>query len=184
MRLLVDAPDPLDILDEVKEHVAVESDEFDTLLEAYIATAVAQIEKETGRAIMPQTWAVMYPCWRDVFILPLPPATAVNSIKYRDDSNVEQTLNSSNYRFVQTSHVSYVEIDHNASLPSLYDRIDAIKIEFDCGYETVPDLVTHAVKLLCGAWFAWREGEVDRTTNDLQLGVSRLLSNLKVGTYI
>ena len=133
---------------------------------------------------MPQTWEFYLPCWPSIALIPKNPVASITSVKYYDENNTEQTLNGTNYRLNIRSNLSYVEFDANASLPNLYDRSDAIAIRYVAGTATPAEEIKQIVRLLCGAWFEFREGEIDVSSKELELGVSRLIRNIQSGNYV
>lgn len=85
---------------EAKAHLRVEHADEDDLIGALVKTSRQRIEAFLSRALIEQTWDVVYECFpRDgvAIELPLPPLQSVTSVTYIDLSGDAQTWASSNY---------------------------------------------------------------------------------------
>lgn len=188
-------------LDELKAHLYLDTSDDDSRLTSLIAAATDYIESYTNRAYVQQTWKMVLPgfpasCHWPYFAvpqyprdhhhpsaieLPRPPLVSITNIKYYDyPTNTLQTLNpSTDYRVVTGfSDAGWVEpVD---SWPGTFCRMDAVQIQFVAGYSSAPpELLKHAVKILCGAWNTFRESEVMGTTQQTVFGLDRILNQLQ-----
>lgn len=98
--------------------------------------------------------------------LPFPKLRKINSIKYIDRSNIEQTLDPATYQVDTASEPGRIapkptQIWPFTQLSLLAPALAAITIEFEAGYgETaneVPAGMKHMMKLLIGSWYVNRE---------------------------
>lgn len=106
---------------------------------------IERISERTLRLSATRTYATE--CWpSDGWVLRHPPVTAVTSIVYRDTNNAEQTLGTGNYQVNITAEgFARVTFTATAELPSLYDRLDAVKVTYTCGYASA-DVAPGAAK--------------------------------------
>lgn len=172
-------------LADVKKHLRVEHVDDDAYIETLVAVATAWLDGYSGvlgRALINQTWRVNLSCWPACKIrLPLAPVSTIASIKYFDTANVQQTLLGANYSLHEDALSSFVEWASTASLPSLYERLDAIAVEFVAGYgadaTTVPSAIRHAALMLVGHLYENRETTIVGTNaQELPFAVSTLIA--------
>tara|TARA_R100001594_G_scaffold66283_1_gene100554 strand:- start:820 stop:1485 length:666 start_codon:yes stop_codon:yes gene_type:complete len=117
-------------------------------------------------------------------VLPYPPLISITHLKYYDSDNVQQTWSSSNYNtgtFINQK--GFIEIKDGVDIPDLYNRADAIEIQFKCGYGTaasdVPDAIKQAILLIVGRMYELREDSVSR----LPKASEYILDPYRVKTY-
>jgi hypothetical protein len=93
--------------------------------------------------------------WQEIDLL-RGPVQSITSIQYYDPSNVLQTYSSANYALVQPSFFPG-RVEPIVFWPVSYPRPDAVQIQFVTGMTTPPANILHALKLICGQWYAARE---------------------------
>lgn len=170
-------------LTEAKRHLAVQSDDDDAHLSRLIDAATAWVESYTGRALITQTWTYTLDEFPPCIVLPRPRLQSVSSLKYIDSDGTQQTWTSSNYRVTSFSDPAVVEPAYNTSWPTIRTVVEAIEIEFICGYgddpDDVPENIRHAIALIIGEWDENREGmsNMRETPNAARM----LLNGFKVG---
>lgn len=151
---------PLSVAD-AKEHLRVDIDTEDDYIELLIKAAWGYAENYTGRPMMPIT---VKQYWDDFpgrsFVLYWGDVTAITSVKYYDSNNAEQTLSSSLYRVDMLMDRARIVFNSTASIPSVYDRPNAVWVEYDAGKAAVPDDMLHAMKLVVGELYEKRENTV------------------------
>ena len=142
-------------LTEVKQHLRVEHNDDNSLLEALIAVATTHFDGWDGilsRALVTQTWQVAWsrfmPDGR--FWLPLQPVQEIKAISYWDIAGAEQAVTPADYS-LQTS-VRGTEIVRRAGFawPAVSRRVDAVRVSFVAGYgaaKDVPAAIKQAMKL-------------------------------------
>lgn len=168
--------------DDMKEHLRVDGTAEDSLIDAYIAAAVAALDgkNELGRAIMSQTWdeAFQTPT-RDVYLEMLP-ADALVSVKYYDKDNTEQTATLSDFALYKSDDWAFVRSEN---WPQVYDRPDAITIRYTAGKATPPETLVHAIKLIVATWFEYREDAAAVSLNKIPRAACHLIGLERSGWY-
>jgi uncharacterized phiE125 gp8 family phage protein len=172
-------------LTEAKAQCRVLHTDEDTFLTGLIAAATAHVEKQTGRAILPQTWRLTLERFEDEITLPQSPLRSVASVKYLDAAGAEQTLPSSFYVADTTSTPGRIVLAADKDWPVTADSPNAVVIEYEAGYAAAPAPIKHAILLLVGHWYANREAVVVGSINsDLRMAVDALLVNYRAYGFV
>lgn len=145
---------------EVKAHLRVNNADSDTYIADLTTSAIAQAEEITGRALITQTWAVIFDSWSEMIAcgLPFGELQSVSSIKYNDEDGDEQTVSTDDYLVygIGTDEGKIIiHSDSDFDYPDLYEK-DPITVTFVCGYgnaDDVPDMIKTAIKLLVESVF-------------------------------
>lgn len=131
----------------VKVHIKVDGTLEDSLLDIYLAAATEQVEDYIQRQLMQATWEWQMANWycdpqsilrhysnaSGVYLkLTKAPLISVASVKYDDASNVEQTLDTTEYQVDTTSEPGRIRFI--GSLPEVFDKPNAIRIRYVAGY--------------------------------------------------
>lgn len=183
-RLVSEPSEALIPFAEAKVHLRLDGDDEDSLVAALISAATSYLDGWSGilgRCLITQTWAVSSAGFARRMAVPLAPVQLVSSIGYFDTDGVERTLSPSAYRLHASAAAGpYVEIDDDASLPSVDARDDAVTLTFVAGYgapEAVPMAIRQAALLLIGHWYENRGAAViGASTSELPLAVVCLLA--------
>lgn len=176
---------PISLAD-LKVHLRIEADvtDEDTLLQSMLDTAVEEAEHRTGRALMPQQWALNLEAFSASTCLSMAPVSGVDSITYLDDSGVRQTLSPSLYQLDPVSEYTFQCITpaYGTAWPSARRQSGSVCITFSAGYATA-DLVPAGIKswllLQVSAMYENREAEGAVQTHVLGFA-DRLLDRAKV----
>lgn len=124
-------------LADLKRHTVVGHDEDDHVLFGFIEDAVEQVESDTGRAMVEQTWRLVGDCFPEQIVVPRPPLVSVVFIKYVDVNGDEQTLDPADYKVVVRSADARIKPTPGKCWPSVQSNNDeAVRVEFVCGYVT------------------------------------------------
>ena len=111
-----------------------------------------RVERETSLSLVSRTWTETLDDWPGSGIhLQRRPVTAVDSIKYQDTADSEQTLDSGNYVLDTYATRPTIWWDADATLPSLSDERSAVTVTYTAGYAsraTVPPLLKQAILLI------------------------------------
>ena len=172
-------------LAEAKVQCRVLHNDEDALITGLIAAATAHVEKQTGRAILAQTWRLTLEGFADSITLPQSPLRSVTSVKYLNAAGTEQTLASSVYVVDATSTPGRIVLAADNDWPVTADSPNAVVVEYQAGYDAAPAPIKHAILLLIGHWFANREAvNVGNITSELPLAVDALLKNFRAYGFV
>lgn len=149
---------------EVKGEARVDFSDDDTLLESYLASAIAHLDGYSGilgRCMVTQVWRQDFRCWGQRLRLPFPDVESV-VVKYFDDGGVEQTLDAADYELVE-GHLGAEVIFKEAfiALPLDSDRRAPISVELTAGYGApaeVPADIKVAIQALTRHWYDGEPG--------------------------
>lgn len=158
--VLVTAPSATPIsLTEAKAQLDVSYTDKDTLITSLIAAATAYLDGWTGilgRCLVTQTWRQDFDRFNRCLRLPLYPVSTITSVKYDDESDVEQTIAASNYDLLDDDLGAFVRFKDTYSFPSIHDDRPAVRVTYAAGYASaaaVPDAIKQAMLLLVRHWF-------------------------------
>jgi uncharacterized phiE125 gp8 family phage protein len=109
----------------------------DALITSLISAVRRYGESYTRRAIMPQTLELMMETFPSSFAtidLPRPPLVAISSVKYKDISGVDQTVDSSLYQVDTYSEPGRIApVFGKYWFPTRFD-LNAVRIQYTAGY--------------------------------------------------
>lgn len=163
------AVEPL-TLNEVKEHLRVDSTDQDTMIALYLKSARQRLEGPYGflaRCLVTQTWELTIDAFpTNEILIPLPPLQQIDSVKYDDTAGNEQTLAGSEYTIDAVNEPGWLL--PTTTWPATFDGINSVRIQFTAGYPPTtaspPDLVANipadikaGILLDIGAKFEHRE---------------------------
>lgn len=198
-------------LDEAKTHLRVTTEAEDGYIAGLILAARAVVEADTRRALITQSWRLTldswppeqryaplatapalgarlasgYHRWRPRIVLPRPPLQTVTSVQYVDAAGAVQTLAPSLYQVAKADTGEwYIEPAYNVIWPQTRIQLEAITVEFVCGYGdgpgAIPEPLRIAMLLLIGQWYDQRSavptvggGTVEELPNAVQALVQR-----------
>lgn len=172
-------------LAEAKAQCRVQHSDEDGFIEGLIAAATEHVEKQTGRAILPQTWRLTLERFSDEITLPQSPLRSVTSVTYIPPVGAAQTLASSVYAVDATSTPGRIVLATDQEWPETLDSVNAVTIEYQAGYTTAPAPIKHAILLLVAHWYANREAvNVGNITSELPMAVNALLTNFRAYGFV
>lgn len=150
---------------EVKLHARVAHSVEDSLITQWISAARKLAEEYQHRSYITQVYQMVYDSYPPRCIdFPRPPLVSVDSVKYYDTDDTENTFADTNY-FVDTiSEVGRLSLNDSTYWPTDVLRpINSVIIEFTCGYgeaaDAVPDSVKNAIYIYCTHMYENRESE-------------------------
>jgi len=180
---------PLLSLPEVKQHIAIDHNDDDAMLDGIVAAANDWMDGEAGvlgRALVTQTWRLTLsaPPRGRALRLPIPIVQSVSAITYYDETNTQQTLAADQYRLVSHPEYGLVELVDGANWPNTYRRADAMSVEYVTGYgdtaADVPQAIRQAAALLAAYWYDNRSVATERSMSEMPMGVQSLLMNYRL----
>lgn len=139
----------------------IDDDTEDDAIENMIEAATVDAELFTRRAIRDGSWESKTDRFYYLLTLDVSPVDASSiEVKYFDANNVEQTLDEDEYTVKDFGPNAFVQIVFDGTMPTIYDRYDAVKIEFNAGYEIIPGPITLWIKQRAASYFENRQDQV------------------------
>lgn len=182
MKTLITAPatEPL-VVEEVRNHLRVDDNDEDLLIEGLITAVRENVEAYLRRPLITQTWDLYLDSWpaSSRIKLPLPPLQSVTHVKYTDIDDVEETLSSDDYHVDTVSTPGEIVLRYGESWPTATLRTsNPIVVRFVCGYgdaSDVPQSIKQAMLLIIGHHFENREITAPITINKVPESADSLL---------
>ena len=131
---------------ELKTHSVVDFADDDDYLKTLINVARQQVENDTGRALINQTWLQQMECFDGEITLNKGPVSAISSIKYIDTDGVEQTLPMANYTFGKRFGEARICPSYGNSWPQVRQGLGAVTVEFIVGWGSGRDKVPYPLR--------------------------------------
>lgn len=185
---LVTAPtlEPVTVA-EVKKQCNVTHSDDDALLSELIVSAREMVENDIpgGKQLLTATHELTLPCFPAGGIeLPKPPLKTIVSLKYYDTSEVQQTMDASDYYVVtHANKPGAVYPSPGTVWPLTGERRDAVRVRFTCGEATaaqVPSRAKRAILMLASHWYENREATGD-VSREIEIGYRALVNSLGCG---
>ena len=160
-------------VDDLREHARINTTAEDGFLDSYIEEAVQPIERETGKSILPRVWAEDLADF-SIAYLQRNPVSEVTHIKYYDSSDDLQTLDTDQYHLHLPYTAKATVHFTGLTLPSLsVYRPYPVTITYEAGYDTVPEFLLGAIRVVATHLYKKRQGE------PWEAGIDRILGRLK-----
>lgn len=175
-------------LAEAKAHLNVNFSDDDALISGYIRSAQMAIVYDTGHALSPSTWDLVYDAFpsgntpNGYTQIPIGPLISVDSVNYVDPTTeLEVQLANSEYEVDTMSFLGGVQ-PISTGWPATFSTINAVRIRFVAGYpdsgspitSTVPESLKHAVLLLVRDMYDFRGSYVAGVITKIPEAVRRL----------
>jgi len=150
---------------EVKLYARVAHSVEDTIIASWIKAARKLAEDYQHRSYVEQVYRMTYDSFPATPILfPRPPLISVESVKYYDEDDAEDTFADTNYFVDTNSEVGRLALNAGISWPTVSLRpINGVIIYFKTGYgdaaEDTPDSVKNALYIYCTHMYENRESE-------------------------
>lgn len=120
-------------LDEVRAHCRVHERDDDADLERYLRTAIATVERDTGRQLVDAKYRYTMENWQLKLRLPRAPLAGVESISYLNGSGARTTLAASAYTVLVDAEPGMVVPAYNSSWPNLRIYADSVRVDYWAG---------------------------------------------------
>jgi uncharacterized phiE125 gp8 family phage protein len=111
-----------------------------------VRTYTGEAEHITGRAFITQTWRVTLDGFPAAIQLPGAPLASVESIKFYDTDGVQRTLDPQDYLVDTASEPGYVVPAPGKGWPATYGRINAVEVQYVCGFGSDDTAVPDEIK--------------------------------------
>lgn len=174
MRVVVVTPaDPIITLAEAKQHLRVDHDDENALIEGLVAAATAHVDGPAGwlgRAIGVQTLECGLAGFSsERFKLPYPPVISVERVDHEDEAGEWQVLPADDYEF-RDGWLGYVRGGYWPTTLSYRGRgLSTVRVRYQSGYEIVPPPIRVAVLLMVDDLYRNRGNSSDRASTAVQM---------------
>jgi uncharacterized phiE125 gp8 family phage protein len=154
-------------LQEAKDHLRLDTDAHDPLVQMQIQAAREHVEMFTRRQLVVATYLLTLPAFAAVIPLPLPPLHAVMQVQYRDPQGVLTVLDPSAYTVDTSSEPGRLYV---TTIPPTATALDAVQITFEAGYgptgSDVPGRLRAAILLLMADLYEHAEAQAEVRLQD------------------
>ncbi len=165
-------------MQDAKDFLRVDGDQEDVLIYALLQAATDAAEAYTWLQSNTATFKSYLTCLPRYIKFWKNPISAITHIKYYDENNDLQTLDTDKYSFSTIHGCGVICI---AESIATYDRLDAVEIQFVAGFgSNTPARFISAVKLTLGHLYEHREAVSMTTAVELPMGVQYLLDMIKI----
>ena len=172
-------------MEEIREHTNVTDHDDDPRLLEYLRSATTHIEILARKQFITQTWRVTGNNWPGSIIeLPKRPLLSVTTVKYYDNSDTQQTVDSSLYTVDTDATPGRIVLNFGETWPSNRGHVNDIEVIFVCGFgasaASVPATYKHAIKLMVSHWNENREA----VTVGVKIEATEVLMGVKDLYYV
>lgn len=190
-KLIAPPTQPAVTLQQVKNHLRVLHTHEDSLIEVYRAAAIDHVQDYTGLQLGLATYELSFDAdlikhERDVYHrieLAKPPFREIVSVKYTDESGVEQDYDSEGFFvFTESSEVPGVLSFKRHLLPAYLPGPESVRVRYKCGYvstDDIPNAFVVAILLLIQHWYINRSA-VGQNNYEIPFGVEALLGTKRL----
>lgn len=130
-----------------KANLGIDGTDMDATITAWVLGITAYVEHYTGRALISQGWRVTLDSFGDSIRLEKPPTIAVASVKFLDAAGDLQTLDPADYLVDKITEPGYVLPGRGKSWPATFAEINAVSVDYTCGYGLTDADVPEGIKL-------------------------------------
>jgi uncharacterized phiE125 gp8 family phage protein len=184
------------------DHLRVDSEDDIAYVSSLIPVAREMIDSISGRASTLATWRVSAPSWNNLatggsrsryprtvagsLYVPLyrTPLVSIDAVKYYDTDNELQTMAEADYLAI--THTEPGTLVIIGELPMVFDRPDAIQVEFQAGHAEpgeIPQIHRHLVKMLVHHLYEERGIISPANLKEVPWTMSAMLQHIKVGGW-
>lgn len=175
-------------LTELKAHLRVDHTDDDLALAGLIKLGRQAVERDTGQALITQTWVLRLDDWPAQCIeLWHPPIQSVSGITYVDADGATQTWSSDEYAVDIYSRPGLVRLAYNCTWPDIRGDERGIAVTYVAGYGTagsdVPYELRQAILLRCQAEYDGWNADAAGSMRGAADAYDRIVRSAKVGVY-
>ena len=170
-------------LDEMKQHLKVDNDVDDSLIEELLDAATDYCQKETGRIFVSATQIDYFQGLCSVMDLEWSAPVSITSITYLDNDGVRQTANPLLYELDDVSEPGRVILAYAQSWPAFRTWPKSIEVTYIAGYGVaaeVPAGVKRTIKILVAHWYEHRMAVQEERLANVPIGLDNMLWKYKV----
>lgn len=157
--LLTGSP-PVTLVD-FKNAIKVDGTDEDVLIQTWLDSGVDLASKYTRRVLIVGDWLTYTDRFYYTLSLDVSPIDGSSVVvKYYDEDNDIQTLDADEYTVKNLGPDKYMQIVFDGTMPNIYDRYDAVQIEYEAGYATCPATIKTAIMQRAAAYYEIRQSEI------------------------
>lgn len=166
-----------------KTHLRIEHNSEDTYIKLVLQSAVKTLEDWVGRSFVNQVWKLTlegkeFPPNKTFIKFSRPPLVSLDSFKWWDTDDTEQTITVATVLSVSTGELSKAFLKNGQSWPSGVRWNHSAELEYTSGYGTedkVPQPLQNAVMMLGAHYYENREfTAMGSLPTKIQLGIEEL----------
>lgn len=165
-------------LQEAKDHLRLDTDAHDAMVQVQIQAAREHVEMFTRRQLVTATWLLTLPAFPPVVTFPYPPLHRVVTVQYLDPAGQLVLLPATSYTVRTDLEPGQVFPAPGGSWPATQGSAQAVQITFEAGYgatgAAVPARARQAILLLVGDFYEHAEAQAEGALTDNRT-VGRLL---------
>jgi uncharacterized phiE125 gp8 family phage protein len=155
---------------EAKLHCKIDHDADNANVVKWIRAARTKVERDTGRALLTQTWdffldAVDYQ--GTTIRLPYPPLQSVASVNQTDTVGVETVWSSANYVVDTASEPGRIALTTAGAWPSNTRSFQPVRVRFVAGWAS-PEVIPDDLKQAMALWIGWFDQNREPNAIELQ----------------
>ena len=177
---------PLFTTAEAKAFLKVDTSADDTIIDNLVSAATESCQIYTNQYFIKTVVEQYGDNWDSIYTLYKSPVIDMTHIKYYNTDNTIEELSSSTYELDNVSKPARIcLVGADQTLPTLYDKLNAVNVKYNVGYGTaasdVPEGIKQAVLLTLGNWYENRQSVITgRTATELPLSSQYLLDQYKI----
>jgi uncharacterized phiE125 gp8 family phage protein len=153
------------------------------LLMSYLRAATEYVEQYTGLALITQDFEQRFSSFPTELVLGRRPVQEVLSVTYLDATDIDVAIASTVYRVAgigSDRSSAIVRLGYSQSWPTIYGDAEAVRVTYRAGFgddhNSVPELIRHALMLLCAYWYEQRSTAlIDPMIVEVPFGTHALL---------
>lgn len=151
-----------------------------------ITSAREWVESYLGYKVSAHSLKVFFDGFSDSLVLPYANLVSVESVKYLDEDEQEQTLASSSYEIVNSSYEASIRAKSGVSWPTVSESTDSVYITYTAGFSpigldangNVPARIKSAICMIASDLYTNRSSQTEKNLYENQ-AVERLLHPLR-----
>jgi uncharacterized phiE125 gp8 family phage protein len=165
----------------VQLHCRVDSDDDITVLSALRGAAVDSVEHSTRRTLLKSEYTLSMSDFTNV-ILPHPPVDLdkIKVLYLEKDTTEYKELDAADYQVVESEKETQILFDFELLDIQLEDVTNAVKVEYEAGYTTLPENLKAAMLLLISHWYDNPNAASPESLKEIPLGVTWLMQQKSV----
>jgi uncharacterized phiE125 gp8 family phage protein len=172
---------------EAKAHLAVDADDWNSEIDAFVAAATARLDGwagTLGRCLINQVWKIRLDRWPADGVIRFPfPNVSAATIKYYaagGDGSSLTTASGTHWEIEHDARGSFLRLKPAWTRPALFDRPAPVVVEFTAGFGAtaaeVPQPIRSAILLIVGHLWQHRGDAASEAARENPLGSERLLA--------